>query len=119
MVRDTRRAHRHDSHPVDPLCACRADRREADELLVLPKTHRMLNLLIAGETNNGKTALVKHFGASAHRRNSLHRTISRIPVIAVQAPPVPDERRFCLAIFAQANAPFRPSYNDQISSSRY
>jgi hypothetical protein len=31
------------------------------DLLQLPTMHRMPNLLIIGETNNGKTALVNHF----------------------------------------------------------
>jgi len=73
-----------------------------DELLVLPKTHRMPNLLIVGETNNGKAALVKHFVHRHPRQLTAPRTILRIPVIAVQAPPVPDERRFYRAILAQA-----------------
>jgi len=82
-----------------------------DELLTLPKMHRMSNLLIVGETNNGKTALVKHFVHRHPPQLTAPRTISRIPVIAVQAPAVPDERRFYRAILAQAYAPFRPSYN--------
>ena len=82
-----------------------------DELLRLPKTHRMPNLLIVAETNNGKTALISHFVHQHPAQLSAPRTISRIPVMAVQAPPVPDERRFYQAILTLAYAPFRPSHN--------
>jgi ribosome biogenesis GTPase A len=37
-----------------------------DQLLQLPTTHRMPHLLIIGETNNGKTALINYFLAQ-HR----------------------------------------------------
>jgi hypothetical protein len=82
-----------------------------DELLGLPRTHRMPNLLIVGQTNNGKTALVQRFVHQHPPQLTAPRTISRIPVIAVQAPPIPDERRFYQAILALTYAPFRPSYN--------
>jgi len=32
-----------------------------DDLLTHPKTHRMPNMLIVGETNNGKTMIVNRF----------------------------------------------------------
>jgi hypothetical protein len=80
-----------------------------DHLLQLPTNHRMPNLLIVGETNNGKTALVNHFLAQHRPRTASAGTTSCIPIIAVQAPPLPDERRFYQAILAKVFAPFRPS----------
>jgi Bacterial TniB protein len=80
-----------------------------DRLLQLPTTHRMPNLLIVGETNNGKTALVNHFLAQHRAQLGASGTPSCIPIVAVQAPPLPDERRFYQAILAQVFAPFRPS----------
>jgi hypothetical protein len=80
-----------------------------DHLLQLPTNHRMPNLLIVGETNNGKTALVNHFLAQHRPRPASVGTPSCIPIIAVQAPPLPDERRFYQAILAKVFAPFRPS----------
>src|SRR2546423_13841245 len=82
-----------------------------DELLLLPKTHRMPNLLIVGETNNGKTALVRRFVHQHLPTHGDYRTLSCIPVIAVQTPPVPDERRFHQAILTQIFQPFRPSHS--------
>jgi hypothetical protein len=79
-----------------------------DHLLQLPTMHRMPNLLIIGETNNGKTALVNHFLAQHRAQLDGSGTPSCIPLVAVQAPPLPDERRFYQAILAQVFAPFRP-----------
>jgi hypothetical protein len=80
-----------------------------DHLLQLPTTHRMPNLLIVGETNNGKTALVNHFLAQHRAQPGGYGTPSCIPIVAVQAPPLPDERRFYQAILSKVFAPFRPS----------
>src|SRR5450755_234636 len=75
-----------------------ADRIAAklEELLLLPKTHRMPNLLIVGETNNGKTALLSRFRFVRQHppQEGNGEVASGIPVIAMEAPPVPDERRF-------------------------
>ena len=82
-----------------------------DELLTLPKTHRMPNLLIVGETNNGKTALMRRFVQRHLPQAETNRAPACIPVIAIQAPPAPDERRFYQAILTQIYAPFRPSHS--------
>jgi hypothetical protein len=80
-----------------------------EELLLLPRMHRMLNLLIVGETNNGKTALVRRFVRRHPPQESAGEVPSSIPVVALEAPPVPDERRFYQAILRQVFAPFRSS----------
>jgi hypothetical protein len=72
-----------------------------DKLLRLPKMHRMPNLLIVGETNNGKTALTRRFVQQHLPKLGDYRTPSRLPLITLQAPPVPDERRFDQAILTQ------------------
>jgi hypothetical protein len=89
-----------------------ADRIAAklEELLLLPKAHRMPNLLIVGETNNGKTAMLSRFVRQHPPRESDGGEVaSGIPVIAMEAPPVPDERRFYAEILRQVFAPFRAS----------
>jgi hypothetical protein len=81
-----------------------------EQLLLLPRTHRMPNLLIVGETNNGKTALlVRRFVRSRPPRESDGEVPSSIPVVALEAPPVPDERRLYQAILRAVFAPFRSS----------
>lgn len=78
-----------------------------EDLLIYPKTDRMPNLLIAGDTNNGKTSLIKEF----MKRHPPHdhpegRAIS-VPVFFMQAPPAPDEGRFYDEILSLLFAPFR------------
>jgi hypothetical protein len=83
--------------------------KQVDELLLLPKTHRMPNVLVVGQTNNGKTALLTHFIQRHHAHFGDIDITSRVPVIAVQAPPTPDERRFYQAIITKLYPAFRPS----------
>ena len=83
--------------------------QKLDDLFVTPKSHRMSNLLIFGETNNGKSMIVNRF-AKKHRPDiNLTSEGSNIPVLVVEAPPVPDESRFYNDILTQIYAPFRAS----------
>jgi hypothetical protein len=80
-----------------------------EDLLHFPKVHRMPNLLIVGETNNGKSMIVNQF---LHRHKpDVHvgSQPSRFPVLLVQAPNVPDEGRLYNAILSQIFTPFRSS----------
>lgn len=78
-----------------------------DDLLHFPQKHRMPNILLVGETNNGKTMIVNRF-------QSLHKSFDNpdgsgitLPVFMVQAPPVPDEGRFYNEMLTKLFAPFR------------
>ena len=78
-----------------------------DYLLRHPGTHRMPNLLLVGDTNNGKTMLIRRF-AELHRAGHGDFGGER-PVLLIQAPPVPDERRLYFAILDALHAPYSPS----------
>lgn len=73
-----------------------------------PKTIRMPNLLIVGDSNNGKTALLNRF-ANSHLAylNDNDKVIN--PVLLIQAPPEPDEKRFYNTILDKLFAPTRTS----------
>ncbi|WP_323815846.1 TniB family NTP-binding protein [Cellvibrio sp. NN19] len=88
-----------------------------EDLLTYPKSHRMPNLLIVGDTNNGKTMLVKRF-CSLHEPsdNPLGDGIE-VPVLYIQAPPVPDEGRFYNAILEILFAPYKP--NDRVDKKQF
>lgn len=80
-----------------------------EDLLHHPPTHRMPNLLIVGDTNNGKTVLVNKF-------TSMHQPFLKeedgelvIPILYVQSPPEPDERRFYNVILDKLFAPYKIS----------
>ena len=65
-----------------------------EDMLVYPQTHRMPNMLIVGETNNGKTMLVNRFKKKHPATDNPGGDGVRVPVLLIQAPPVPDEGRF-------------------------
>lgn len=80
-----------------------------DELLIYPKSTRMTNILLVGESNNGKTAILNKFNQK-HEASYDEKTGNVInPVIMVQAPPEPDERRFYNAILEHIFAPYKTS----------
>lgn len=80
-----------------------------DDLLSYPRTERMPNMLIVGDTNNGKTMLTKRFLKQYPAKDNPDGDGIIAPVLLVQAPPVPDEGRFYNAILELLFAPYRPS----------
>jgi hypothetical protein len=82
-----------------------------EDLLTFPKRTRMPNLLIVGPTNNGKTMIVEKF-RRAHPPDEASETedgIACIPVLKVQMPDGPDERRFFGGILHALGFPHVPS----------
>jgi len=75
-----------------------------------PKVQRMPNRLLVSETNNGKTALVRRFMSMHLADNAPEREAAVVPVILVQAPPVPDERRFYTSLLDAAGMVHRSSH---------
>ncbi|MFP3591937.1 TniB family NTP-binding protein [Chryseobacterium sp. SIMBA_038] len=83
-----------------------------EDLKNYPTVDRMPNLLIVGETNNGKTALINKF----YKKNNPYiregeYDIVVAPVIVVQAPAEPDEKSFYNKILEMLNAPVIKSEN--------
>lgn len=78
-----------------------------ETLLSHPKSHRMPNLLIIGDTNNGKTMLVQRFCNRHKPEDNLDGEAAIVPVLFMQAPPVPDESRFYNAILELLFAPYK------------
>jgi len=79
-----------------------------DDLLTHPKTHRMPNLLIVGDTNAGKTMLANRFVQLHPADKTLGGEAVIVPVSAIQAPPGPDEGRFYNAILEALATPYNP-----------
>lgn len=80
-----------------------------NRLMVYPKKKRMPNLLIVGDTNNGKTMIVNQFKKQHPDDENPDGDAKIIPVIIVQAPPTADEGRFYSLILTKLKAPFRDS----------
>lgn len=83
-----------------------------EDLLAWPKSHRMPNLLIVGDTNNGKTMLIQRFRSLHPAYDNPEGPGVRVPVMVIQAPPTPDEGRFYNAILELLFAPYKP--NDRV-----
>ena len=82
-----------------------------EELLTFPQRTRMPNLLLVGPTNNGKTMIIEKFRRSHPSVAASITTegVAMIPVVKVQMPPGPDERRFFGAVLAALAFPDRPA----------
>jgi len=79
--------------------------KRMEDLMTYPTVDRMPNLLIVGHTNNGKTALIRHFekNNAAYIRKEDEKLV--LPVLLIQAPPEPDERSFYNKILEKLNVP--------------
>lgn len=88
-----------------------------EELLAFPRTHRMPNLLIIGETNSGKTLIGKRFESMHPPRfvdsidpqsgTPYQRIV--MEVMMIQCPPVPNEKRLYIAILDKLQVPYKSS----------
>lgn len=72
-----------------------------------PKIHRMPNLLLVADTNNGKTMIVNRFRELHPPCDNEEGEAICYPVLVMQAPPSPDEGRLYNSILAEVRAPFR------------
>ncbi|TCT00180.1 TniB protein [Aquabacter spiritensis] len=87
-----------------------------EDLLTFPKRTRMPNLLLVGPSNNGKTMIVEKFRRSHLPGSGMDRYDSAVavPVLKVQMPPAPDEKRFFAAVLEALGAPDRS--NDRLAA---
>jgi hypothetical protein len=83
-----------------------------EDLLVWPRSHRMPNALIVGDTNNGKSMLIQRFRSLHPAHDNPEGEGVRVPVLVIQAPPTPDEGRFYNSILELLFAPYKP--NDRV-----
>ena len=83
--------------------------KELSALKKYPKSSRMPNILLVGDSNNGKTALVEKFVSLNPSTINSETNEINTPVLMVQAPPEPDERRFYNSILEKLLAPYKTS----------
>ena len=79
---------------------------QLQRLLEMPKRPRMGNLLVVGESNNGKTTLIEKFH-KLHGKPSDDDDEPSKPVVVVEAPPTADEKSLHLSILDRFHAPHR------------
>ncbi|MGH7577514.1 MAG: TniB family NTP-binding protein [Longimicrobiales bacterium] len=78
-----------------------------EDLLAHPPTTRMPNLLVVGESGNGKTHLLARFVRRHAAFDHASRSAAAVPVVSILAPPVPEETRFYGSILDYVHAPQR------------
>ena len=88
-----------------------------EDLLVYPKSSRMPNMLIVGDTNNGKTTLVERFVKKHPAYEMADNEGVIIPALLVQCPPVPSEARLYSNILERMFAPFK--FSDPVEKKQY
>jgi Bacterial TniB protein len=86
-------------------------------LMEKPTRPRMPNLLIVGDSNNGKTTIVRRF-QELHGRGYVNDDAEPVkPVILAEAPPSADEKGLYISILERFFTPYRAS--DPTSKLRY
>ncbi len=90
--------------------------KKFDDLLNHPRVHRMPNLLLVGDTNNGKTSLLNKFDEKFKPFISPEHG-TQLDVLMIQAPPDPDERRLYNVILDKLMAPYR--INDRVDKKHF
>ncbi|MEO8761349.1 MAG: TniB family NTP-binding protein [Bacteroidia bacterium] len=85
-----------------------------EDLLTYPKKLRMPNLLIVGDTNNGKTLLVHRFFTKHKPQITEADNKFSADVIYMQAPTKPEEKRFYNSLLDVLCIPYRA--NDRVET---
>lgn len=79
---------------------------ELEDLLTYPCQPRMPNLLLYGETGNGKTFIINRFVQRHPADDPPEGEAAIVPVLAIQAPPAPSESRLYDALLEALFAPY-------------
>lgn len=79
------------------------------DLMHKPARPRMPNLLIVGDSNNGKTTVIRRFN-SLHGQGYVNDDAEPVkPIILAESPPSADEKGLYISILEQFFTPYRPS----------
>lgn len=86
-------------------------------LLNKPARPRMPNLLVVGDSNNGKTTVIRRF-FDTYGQGYVNDDAEPVkPIILAEAPPTADEKSLYISILERFFTPYRPS--DPVSKLRY
>lgn len=92
--------------------------KKLNDLRDYPKTLRMPNLLLIGDSNNGKTALLDRYTSMNKSYVEENLQELRIPVLMIQSPPEPDEKRFYNILLESIYAPYRSTEKIELKQQR-
>lgn len=83
---------------------------DMESLFNYPRIDRMPNILLIGRSNNGKTQVLRRFMEQHQASDNFGGEAIHVPVLYVQAPTIPDEKRLYADILNQIFAKF--SFSD-------
>lgn len=92
--------------------------KKLEGFLTYPTSNRMPNMLITGVSNNGKTSLLNRFRKKHDAYVDEDSAQLIVPVLLIQAPPEPDEKRLYGAILKQLGAPVPSSEKAETRQAR-
>ncbi len=84
---------------------------QLERLLTHPPTQRMPNLLLVGQTNNGKSTISQHFAERYPPNDNPEGDAIDCPVVTIQTPQVPAESRLYEELLDAVYAPYRPGHS--------
>ena len=74
-------------------------------LMEMPQQSRMPGLMVYGSSGIGKTMIAKRMASKYPTQYNAELGVTKTPILLVQAPPAPDERRFYQHILSTIGAP--------------
>ena len=74
-------------------------------LMEMPQQSRMPGLMVYGSSGIGKTMIAKRMASKYPASYDASLGVTKTPILLVQAPPAPDERRFYQHVLASIGAP--------------
>ena len=86
-------------------------------LMNKPKRPRMFNLLVVGDSNNGKTTLIRHFYDLYGSPFVDSQSDGVRPIILAEAPPSANEKELYISLLERFYVPYRPT--DSVAKLRY
>lgn len=86
-------------------------------LMNKPKRPRMFNLLVVGDSNNGKTTLIRHFYDLYGIPFVDSQSDGIRPIILAEAPPSANEKELYISLLERFYVPYRPT--DSVAKLRY
>jgi Bacterial TniB protein len=85
-----------------------------EDLLNHPNSHRMPNMVIKSETNNGKSSILNRFLALHPAYEDLAENKMIVPVVNMEMPPNPKPDAIYNSLLRALRLPFRQSYSEDL-----